>query len=51
MYKITKLKKDNCFRNFFREVLKVIKDKKYNFYHNRMKHDVIFRTNLNKKII
>ena len=50
-YKLTKLKKDNCFRNFFREVLKVIKEKRYNFYHNRMKHDAIFRTNLNKKII
>ncbi len=50
-HKITKLKKDNCFRNFFKEVLKVIKDKKYDFYHNRMKHDAVFRTNLNKKII
>ena len=49
--KITKLKKDNCFRNFFKEVLKKIENKRYDFYHNRMKHDAVFRINLNKKII
>ena len=49
--RIIRLRKDNCFRNFFREVLKVIKNKRYDFYHNRMKHDVVFRTNLIKKIV
>ena len=41
-----KMKKDNCFRNFFIEILKVIKEKKYSFYHKRMEQDVIFRSNL-----
>ena len=41
-----KMKKDNCFRNFFVEILKNIKDNKYSFYHKRMEHDVIFRSNL-----
>tara|TARA_Y100000768_G_scaffold380376_1_gene357410 strand:+ start:140 stop:1048 length:909 start_codon:yes stop_codon:yes gene_type:complete len=41
-----KIKKDNCFRNFFKEILKIIKDKKYSFYYKRMEHDVIFRSNL-----
>ena len=27
------MKKDNCFRNFFVEILKNKKDKKYSFYH------------------
>ena len=49
--KIFKLKKDNCFRNFLTEVLKLIKAKKYFFYYKRMSHDVIFRSNLIKKII
>ena len=40
-----KMKKDNCFRNFFVEILKNIKDNKYSFYHKRMEHDVIFRSN------
>ena len=41
-----KIKKDNCFRNFFTEILKIIKDKKYSFYYKRMEQDVIFRSNL-----
>ena len=41
-----KIKKDNCFRNFFIEILKVIKEKNYSFYYKRMEHDVIFRSNL-----
>ncbi len=49
--KIIKFNKDNCFQNFFSEVLKIIKEKKFDFYYERMKHDVIFRSNLNKKII
>ena len=49
-YKVIKFKKDNCFRNFFTEVLKIIKDRRYDFYHKRMKHDLLFRINLNKKI-
>ncbi len=46
-----KLKKDNCFRNFFAEVLKTLKEKKYSFYYKRMLKDVIFRSNLIKKVI
>ena len=49
--KIIKFRKDNCFRNFFTEVLKIINERKYDFYYKRMIHDVNFRTNLNKKII
>ena len=49
--KIVKFKKDNCFKNFFNEVLKIIKEKRFDFYYERMRHDLIFRTNLNKKII
>ena len=49
--KIIKFKKDDCFKNFFTEVLKIIKEKRFDFYYKRMRHDVIFRTNLNKKII
>ena len=41
-----KIKKDNCFRNFFNEILKIINKKKYSFYYKRMEHDVIFRSNL-----
>ena len=41
-----KMKKDNCFRNFFMEILKIIKDKRYSFYYKRMEHDIIFRSNL-----
>ena len=48
--KIIKFKKDNCFKNFFLEVLKILKEKKFDFYYKRMRHDAIFRTNLNNKI-
>ena len=48
--KILRLKKDNCFRNFFNEVLKILKDKKYNFYYDRMSNDITFRSNLIKKL-
>ena len=46
--KIIKFKKDNSFRNFFAEVLKITKEKKFNFYYKRMKHDSVFRTNFTK---
>ena len=46
--KIIKFKKDNSFRNFFAEVLKIIKEKKFNFYYKRMRHDSVFRINLTK---
>ena len=46
--KIIKFKKDNSFRNFFAEVLKVIKEKKFDFYYKRMRHDSVFRTNFLK---
>ena len=49
--KIIKFKKDNCFKNFFNEVLKIIQERKYNFYYKRMIHDMNFRINLKKKII
>ena len=45
--KIIKFKKDNSFRNFFTEVLKIIKEKKFNFYYKRMRHDIVLRTSLN----
>ena len=46
--KIIKFKKDNSFRNFFAEVLRITKEKKFNFYYNRMRYDSVFRTNLTK---
>tara|TARA_B100000035_G_C21033288_1_gene569532 strand:+ start:2142 stop:3062 length:921 start_codon:yes stop_codon:yes gene_type:complete len=46
-----KFKKDNCFKNFFTEVLKIIKNKKYNYYYKRMNEDLIFRSNFIKKIL
>ena len=46
--KIIKFKKDNSFRNFFAEVLKISKEKRFNFYYNRMRYDTVFRTNLIK---
>ena len=46
--KIIKFKKDNSFRNFFVEVLKITKGKKFNFYYKRMRHDSVFRTNFTK---
>ena len=49
--KIIKLKADNCFRNFFTEILKILREKKYYFYYKRMSNDAIFRSNLIKKII
>ena len=49
--KTIKVKKDNCFKNFFTEVLKIIKIKKYNYYYKRMNEDIIFRSNFVKKII
>ena len=49
--KIIKLKADNCFRNFFIEILKILREKKYYFYYKRMSDDAIFRSNLIKKII
>ena len=49
--KITKLKKDNCFENFFTEVLRIVKENRYSFYYKRMRHDIYFRINLNKKVI
>ena len=49
--KTIQLKKDNCFKNFLNEVLKIIKEKKYFFYYKRMRKDIIFRSNLVKKVI
>ena len=46
--KIIKFKKDNSFRNFFTEVLKITKEKRFNFYYYRMRYDSVFRTNLTK---
>ena len=46
--KIVKIKKDNCFENFFLEVIKNLKEKKFSFYHNRMLKDESFRLRLTK---
>ena len=46
--KLIKLNKQNCFRNFFNEVVENVNLKKYNFYYARMKHDCYFRCNLTK---
>ena len=43
--KLIKLNRDNCFKNFFTEVIKVIKRNRYTFYYERMKHDSSFRKN------
>ncbi len=48
--KIIKLKKDNCFKNFFVEVLEAVRTKRYDFYYKRMIHDITFRSNIIKKL-
>lgn len=49
--KLIKFNKQNCFRNFFNEVIKNIKMNKYDFYYARMKHDCYFRCDLIKQVI
>ena len=39
-----KVKKDNCFKNFYSEITDKIKTKKFDFYYNRMKFDCSFRS-------
>ncbi|MDC3040046.1 Gfo/Idh/MocA family oxidoreductase [Candidatus Pelagibacter sp.] len=46
--KSIKFRKQNCFKNFFNEVIKNIKLKKYDFYYPRMKQDCYFRYDLIK---
>ncbi len=43
-----KIKKDDCFENFFLEFIKNLKEKKFTFYHNRMIRDESFRLKLLK---
>ena len=38
-----KIKKDNCFANFFSELKSKVKSKKYSFYHKRIIDDFLFR--------
>jgi len=47
--KVYNIEKDNCFENFFKEVLKNIKNKRYNAYINQIKFDNNFRNNILKK--
>ena len=44
-----KISKDDCFANFFNEVKKNIKTKKYFFYEDRIKFDNYFRNKILKK--
>ena len=44
--KSIKIKKDNCFENFFLEFIKNLKEKKFEFYNNRMIKDEGFRLKL-----
>ena len=44
--KSIKIKKDNCFENFFLEFIKNLKEKKFEFYNNRMLKDEGFRLKL-----
>ncbi len=46
--KILKFRQENCFRNYFKEVEKKIKNKNLKFYHDRMIDDCTFRLNLVK---
>lgn len=39
-----KVKKDNCFKNFYFEIKNKIKTKKIDFYYERMKYDCLFRS-------
>ena len=43
-----KLKKEDCFKNFFSEVQNKLKKNKFDFYYERMLKDCHFRTNLLK---
>ena len=49
--KMIKFNKQNCFRNFFNQVIKCIKINRYDFYYPRIKHDCYFRCDLIKWII
>ena len=46
---LKKIKKDDCFANYFNEVSKKIKEKKYDFYSNQIKFDNYFRNTILKK--
>ena len=46
--KMIKFNKQNCFRNFFNQVIKCIKMNRYDFYYPRIKHDCYFRCDLIK---
>lgn len=45
-----KILKDNCFENYFIELLRKINKKKYSFYLSQIKKDHLFRDNIQKKI-
>ena len=44
--KIFKFRQENCFKNYFEEIKKKIKDKNFKFYHARMIDDCAFRLKL-----
>ena len=44
--KIFKFRQENCFKNYFEEIKKKIKDKYFKFYHARMIDDCAFRLKL-----
>ncbi len=44
--KILKFKKEDCFKNYFEEIQKNLKNKKFDFYCKRMIADCEFRSNL-----
>ena len=46
-----KVSKDNCFKNFFIELLKKIDQKRNSFYFNRIKQDHLFREKIEKKFL
>ena len=44
--KVLKFKKEDCFKNYFEEIQKNLKNKKFEFYCKRMIADCEFRSNL-----
>ena len=45
------VKKDNCFENYFLELLKKINQKNYSYYYKQIEQDHLFRDKIQKKFL
>ena len=49
--KIVKISKDNCFKNYFLELINKIKRKDYSFYFKQIEQDHILREKIERKFL